>query len=50
MGLVLPHFEHFDTNNDGLLDADELKAVSHWLNKHHVPGAPAPEKSGNSKR
>lgn len=44
MGLVLPHFEHFDKNKDGLLDAEELKAVSEWLNKHHQPGAPAPTK------
>jgi hypothetical protein len=39
MGLILPHFEHFDTNKDGLLDAQELKAVSIWLNEHHKPGA-----------
>ncbi len=40
MGLVLPHFAHFDVNKDGFLDAEELKAVSKWLNTHHVPGAP----------
>ena len=39
MGLTLPHFEHFDTNRDGVLDAKELLAVSDWLNKHHQPGA-----------
>ena len=42
MGLVLPHFEKFDTNGDGVLDAKELRAVSDWLNTHHKPGAPAP--------
>jgi hypothetical protein len=40
MGLILPHFAHFDTDGDGLLDAEELKAVSTWLNTHHAPGAP----------
>jgi hypothetical protein len=39
-GLVLPHFESFDTNKDGLLDLDELKPVSDWLNYHHQPGTP----------
>lgn len=38
MGLILPHFDHFDTNKDGLLDAAELKAVAAWLNQHHRPG------------
>jgi len=42
MGLILPHFDHFDTNKDGLLDLAELKAVSEWLNTHHQPGKPAP--------
>ncbi len=41
MGLILPHFDHFDTNKDGLLDLAELKAVSEWLNTHHQPGRPA---------
>jgi hypothetical protein len=40
MGLILPHFKHFDVDNDGLLDGEELKAVSKWLNTHHAPGAP----------
>ena len=39
MGLVLPHFADFDVNKDGLLDAEELKAVTTWLNTHHAPGA-----------
>lgn len=38
-GLVRPHFRHFDTNKDGFLDAEELKAVAKWLNEHHQPGA-----------
>lgn len=38
-GLVLPHFDAFDTNKDGLLEFEELKAVSDWLNHHHQPGA-----------
>ncbi len=37
-GLVLPHFAAFDTNKDGFLDLEELKAVSEWLNHHHQPG------------
>ncbi len=41
MGLILPHFEHFDANKDDFLDLEELKVVSEWLNKHHQPGAPA---------
>ena len=28
------------SNKDGLLDAEELKAVSKWLNTHHAPGVP----------
>lgn len=40
MGLVLPHFAHFDTDKDGLLDAKELREVSRWLNEHHAPGVP----------
>ena len=40
MGLVVPHFEHFDTNKDRFLDAEELKEVSRWLNEHHRPGVP----------
>lgn len=44
MGLILPHFVHFDTDKDGLLDAKELLAVSRWLNEHHAPGVPEPSK------
>ena len=40
-GLVRPYFEYFDTNKDGFLDLEELKAVGEWLNHHHKPG-PAP--------
>jgi EF hand len=40
MGLVLPHFDQFDRNKDGLLDAEELKEVAKWLNEHHRPGSP----------
>ena len=43
MGLILPHFATFDTNKDGLLDAEELKAVTTWLNTHHEPGIPVRE-------
>lgn len=39
-GLVLPHFDYFDENQDGFLDLEELKEVSRWLNTHHVPGVP----------
>lgn len=38
-GLVLPHFDDFDTNKDDLLEFEELKAVADWLNHHHQPGA-----------
>ena len=38
-GLVLPHFDAFDTNKDGLLEFEELKTISDWLNQHHQPGA-----------
>ncbi len=37
-GLIVPHFESFDKNQDGLLDFEELKPVSDWLNHHHQPG------------
>lgn len=39
-GLVLPHFDDFDVDKDGSLDAKEIKAVARWLNTHHVPGVP----------
>jgi len=42
-GLVLPHFETLDQDGDGLLDADELRTVSDWLNFHHKPGKPSSE-------
>ena len=44
IGLVVPHFEHFDANKDGFLDAEELKAVAAWLNHHHQPGRPPARK------
>jgi hypothetical protein len=45
MGLIRPHFRHFDTNKDGFLDREELKMVAKWLNEHHAPGAmPKPKK------
>jgi hypothetical protein len=43
-GLVLPHFQHFDVNRDGLLDKAELREVARWLNTHHVPGVPQKRK------
>ena len=39
-----PALRHFDTNKDGLLDAEELKAVTTWLNTHHEPGIPVKKK------
>lgn len=50
MGLILPHFKHFDVDNDGLLDGEELKAVAQWLNTHHVPGAPPMPKPEATKK
>lgn len=32
MGLIRPHFEFFDVDQDQLLDAQELKKVVDWLN------------------
>lgn len=32
MGLIRPHFEQFDKNNDHLLDSTEIKTVVEWLN------------------
>jgi len=39
-GLILPHFDDFDANKDGLLDAKEIEEVARWLNTHHAPGVP----------
>lgn len=39
-GLILPHFDTLDQDEDGLLDIEELKQVSDWLNHHHKPGTP----------
>jgi hypothetical protein len=44
MGLILPHFKHFDANKDGFLDAKELREVAVWLNTHHAPGQPKAKK------
>ena len=43
MGLILPHFAHFDKDKDGLLDEKELREVVAWLNGHHAPGQPKKE-------
>ena len=43
-GLILPHFDDFDANKDGLLDAKEIEEVARWLNIHHKPGVPAKPK------
>ncbi len=42
-GIVLPHFEKLDTNQDGFLVLDELKPITDWLNHRHQPGTPAKE-------
>jgi len=44
IGLIQPHFGHFDTNKDGFLDFEELKLVAKWLNEHHRPGPMAKPK------
>jgi Ca2+-binding EF-hand superfamily protein len=43
-GLLVPHFDRFDANRDGRLDADELREAARWLNSHHQPGLPVPAK------
>ena len=40
VGLILPHFEKLDSNQDGSLDVLELNAVTDWVNHHHRPGTP----------
>lgn len=40
VGIILPHFEKLDANQDGFLDHEELKVISDWLNHHHQPGTP----------
>jgi hypothetical protein len=40
VGILLPHFEKLDTDQDGLLDAQELRVFSDWINHHHQPGTP----------
>ena len=42
VGIAVPHFEKLDTNQDGFLVLDELKAMGDWLNHHHQPGTPSP--------
>ncbi len=41
VGIILPHYEKLDTDQDGFLVLEELKAVGDWLNHHHQPGTPA---------
>jgi EF hand len=43
-GLVVPHFDTFDTNADGELTLEELKAVAEWLNHRHAPQVSPPLK------
>jgi hypothetical protein len=40
VGILLPHFEKLDANQDGVLSLEELKPVGDWLNQHHQPGTP----------
>ncbi len=40
VGIILPHYEKLDTDQDGFLVLEELKAVADWLNHHHQPGTP----------
>lgn len=44
-GLVAPQFDKLDVNHDGLLDTDELQALSEWLNHWHQPGVGPTSKS-----
>ena len=40
-GLVAAHFDRFDADQDGRLDAEEIKNVVVWLNTHHAPATTA---------
>jgi hypothetical protein len=40
-GIIQPHFEKLDSNQDSFLDYDELEVISDWLNNHHQPGTPS---------
>ncbi len=40
LGLIAPHFESIDRDNDGQLSRDELGAIADWLNHHHQPAPP----------
>lgn len=52
MGPVGPQFDRLDTNRDGYLDFEELKASADWLNRLHEPlrGTGTPEIPGRPKR
>lgn len=41
VGLVAPHFEKLDADQDGFLTPKEMMPVADWLNFHHQPGTPA---------
>lgn len=42
-GILLPHFDVLDRNQDGLLEAGEIDAITEWLNRRHQPGVPGRE-------
>ncbi len=41
VGLVAPHFEKLDADQDGFLTPREMMPVADWLNFHHQPGTPS---------
>ena len=46
-GIILPHFDRLDTNQDGFLEFQELMVVAAWLNHHHQPTSNMKETANN---
>ncbi|WLD11989.1 TlpA family protein disulfide reductase [Planctellipticum variicoloris] len=50
VGILLPHFEKLDVNDNGFLEAEELDVVADWLNHHHQPGTPTADAAKSTGR